>query len=144
MKMEVPAGNIHLLFGPVDILCEFHFDDLEEFKEKWFNRIRMMGEEEEWITRTQTFIVIESGGETAEEPYAVIFLNTQPRNLERVQSSLLTIPDVLTADTVFGPYDVVCSVRAKNRKGLERTVSRIQSVPGIEGSVTAIVAGMRI
>lgn len=144
MNMEVPPGDIHLLFGPVDILCEFYFDILEEFMEKWFNPVRMIGGKEEWITRTQTFIVIESGGETSEEPFAIIFLNTQPRNLEKVQRSLLTMPDVLTADTVFGPYDVICSVRAKDRSDLERTVSRIQNVPGIDGSITAIVAGMRI
>jgi nitrate reductase NapAB chaperone NapD len=79
-----------------------------------------------------------------EEPFAILFLNTQPRNLERVQSSLLELPEVLTADTVFGPYDVICSVRARDQKSLEHTVSSIQNIQGAEGSIKAIVAGMRI
>jgi len=145
LKMDIPSGDIFLLFGPVDILCKFEFDTLEEFKKDWFNRVRMMGGEEGWITRTMTFIVIESGGETVEEPFAVIFLNTQPRNLEKVQESLLKSSEVLTADTVFGPYDVICSIRANDQQHLERIISNIQrTVPGIEGSMTAIIAGMRV
>lgn len=146
MKLQIPVGDIHLLFGPMDILCRFEFDTLDEFKDKWFNRVRMIGAEEGWITRTMTFIVIERGGETtAIEPFAFIFLNTQPRNLESVQRALLSLPGILTADTVFGPYDVICSVRAENRSQLEQVVSRIhKDVPGIEGSSTSIVALMQI
>jgi len=144
LKMDIPVGDIFLLFGQIDILCKFEFDTLEEFKKGWFNRVRLIGGEEAWITRTMTFIVIHSGGETLEEPFAFIFLNTQPRNLESVQESLLKISQVLTADTVFGPYDVICSVRAHDQKDLERIISHIQRIPGIQGSMTAIIAGMRV
>ena len=145
MKMNIPTGDIYLLFGPMDILCRFEFDTVEEFKEKWFNPVRMIGGEEDLITRTMTFIVIESGGDAIEEPFAFVFLNTQPRNLEKVQRALLDIPQVATADTVFGPYDVICSVRSSDRTELERIVSHIhKSVPGIEGSVTSIVALMQM
>ncbi len=32
LKMDIPSGDIFLLFGPIDILCKFEFDTLEEFK----------------------------------------------------------------------------------------------------------------
>jgi DNA-binding Lrp family transcriptional regulator len=89
--------------------------------------------------------VISKGPSFAEEPFAFIFLNTQPRNLENVRKALLTIPEVLSADTVFGPYDVICPVRAKDRTDLERIIRHTQSnIPGIEGSMTTIVALMRV
>jgi len=62
-KTKIPSRDIHLLFGPMNILCEFEFETIGEFKERWFNRVRTIGGEEEWITQTMTFFVIESGGE---------------------------------------------------------------------------------
>jgi len=82
---------------------------------------------------------------SVEEPFAFIFMNTQPRNLEKVQRALLTIPEVIFADTVFGPYDVICSVRANDREDLERVVSIIhKNIPSIEGTMTTILATIRI
>jgi len=146
LDLNIPRGDIFLLFGPIDVLVQFtELKSLGEFIEKRFNPVRMIGAEDALITRTLTFIVISEGPLFAEEPFAFIFLNTQPRNLERVQRTLLTIPEVLSADTVFGPYDVICSVRAKDRVDLERVISYIhKNVPGIEGSMTAIVAIIRI
>jgi DNA-binding Lrp family transcriptional regulator len=64
-------------------------------------------------------------------------------NLEKVQQALLNFPQVLSADTVFGPYDVICAVRAKDTAELERFISKIQSeIPGIQGSMTAIVTSL--
>jgi hypothetical protein len=146
LDLNVPRGDIFLLFGPMDILVQFsNFKSLDEFIEKWFNPIRMIGVEEALITKTLTFIVISESPLFAEEPFAFIFLNTQPRNLEKVRRTLLDIPEVLSADTVFGPYDVICSVKVKDRVELERAISNIQlSIPGIEGSMTTIVALIRI
>ncbi|UCH03335.1 MAG: Lrp/AsnC ligand binding domain-containing protein [Candidatus Bathyarchaeota archaeon] len=74
-----------------------------------------------------------------------MFLNTQPRNLEKVRSSLLTIPEIISADTVFGSYDVICPIRANGKKELERVISHIHNkIPGVEGTITAVVAGLRI
>src|SRR3990170_1012507 len=125
LDLNIPRKDTFLLLGPVDMLVQFkELENLDEFIEKWFNPVRMI---------------------VAEEPFAFIFLNTQPRNLENVRKALLTIPEVLSADTVFGPYDVICPVRAKDRTDLECTVQHIQEkVPGIEGSMTAVVALMRV
>ena len=146
LDLNIPRGDIFLLFGPMDILVQFsNFKSLDEFKAKWFNPIRMIGAEEAIIAKTLTFIVISESPLFTEEPFAFIFLNTQPRNLEKVRRSLLNIPEVLSADTVFGPHDVICSVKVKDRAELERVISYIQnSIPGIEGSMTTIVALIRI
>lgn len=142
LDLKISRGKIFLLFGPIDVIVQFtELKNLDEFVEKWFNPVRIIGTEEALITRTLTLIVISEGPVLTEEPFAFIFLNTQPRNLEKVQKALLIIPDVISADTVFGPYDVICPVRAKDRSGLERVISNIHSnVQGIEGTATAIVA----
>ena len=67
----------------------------------------------------------------------------KPRNLELVQEKLQSIPKVLSADTVFGPYDVICAVKANDNKDLQRLISQIQrEVPEIQGTETAIVASL--
>jgi hypothetical protein len=146
LDLNIPRRDTFLLFGPIDMLVQFKdFENLQEFIEKWFDPVRMIGAEEALIVKTQTFVVISEGPSFAEEPFAFIFLNTQPRNLENVREALLTIPEVLSADTVFGPYDVICPVKVKDRTDLERIVRHIQErVPGIEGSMTAVVALMRV
>ena len=144
IKMGLSKKDVFLLFGPVDILVQFReLKDLDEFINKWFNPIRRITPQEPIIEKTQTLIVISEGKSFSEEPYAFLFLNTQPRNLERVQQELQSIPNVLSADTVFGPYDVICAVRASDKEDLKRLISQIQKeVPQIQGTVTAIVASL--
>ena len=134
--------NVYLLFGPVDILVQFNeLKDLDEFVSKWFTPIRMITPEEPMIEKTQTWITLSEGKSFSEEPFAFLFLNTQPRYLEQVQQGLQTIPQILTADVVFGPYDVVCAVKAKDKAELQQVISQIQKeVPNIQGTMTQIVA----
>ena len=144
LKMGLTKENVFLLFGPVDILLQFRgLKDLPEFINKWFNPIRTITPQEPMVEKTQTLIVISEGKEIAEEPYAFLFLNTQPRNLGKVQEKLESIPKVLTAETVFGLYDLICAVRANDKDDLKRLISQIQEeVPNIQGTVTAIVASL--
>ena len=142
IKMNLSKNEIFLLFGPVDILVQFSgLKNLDEFVKKWFNPIRMLNPQEPMIEKTQTLIVISEGKQFSEEPYAFLFLNTQPRNLEKVQEALQNIPEVLSADTVFGPYDVISAVRVRGKNELQKLIATIQKdVPHIEGTVTAIVS----
>ena len=144
IKMHLSKKEVFLLFGPVDILIQFcGLKDLDEFINNWFNPIRAITPEEPMIDKTQTLIVISEGRPFTEEPYAFLFLNTQPRNLELVQEKLQGIPKVLSADTVFGPYDVICAVKANDNNDLQVLISQIQrEVPQIQGTVTAIVASL--
>jgi len=142
IKMNLSKKEIFLLFGPVDILVQFHgLKKLDDFIKNWFNPIRMITPQEPMIEKTQTLIVISEGKKFNEEPYAFLLLNTQPRNLEKVQEALQNIPEVLSADTVFGPYDVISAVRVRDKVELQKLIARIQNdVPHIEGTVTAIVS----
>ena len=146
LKLNVPRGNMFLLLGPWDILVQFTgLKDLNEFIERWFNPVRMIGAREALVTKSMTLIVIHEGPSYVEEPFAFLFLNTQPRNLEKVQSALLRVPEVISADTVFGPYDLVTAIRVNNRADMEPLISHIhKSVPGIEGAMTSVVASIRI
>ena len=69
-----------------------------------------------------------------------MFLNIQPKNLENVRENLLNMPEVLSADSVFGPYDIICSVKTTDQIQLERAVGRIQKITGVESSMTSIVS----
>jgi Lrp/AsnC ligand binding domain len=144
IKLHLSKKDVFLLFGPIDILVQFGgLKDLNEFITKWFNPIRNITPQEPMIDKTQTLIVISEGRLFNEEPYAFLFLNTQPRNLEQVQQALQNIPQVISADTVFGPYDVICAVRAKDGVDLQQLVSRIQKeVPHIQGTMSEIVVSL--
>ena len=141
LDLKISRSDIFLLFGTFDLLVQFtKLKDLDEFKEKWFNPVRMIGASEDLITRTQTFIVISVGPLLTEDPFAFIFSYTQPRNLENVKKDLLMIPEVLSADTVFGPYDVIYSVKANDREDFERIISKIQkNIPNIGISMITLV-----
>ena len=105
----------------------------------------MIGAEEALVTRSMTLTVIHQGPSYVEEPFAFLFLNTQPRNLEKLQEALLRVPEVISADTVFGPYDLICALRASDRTNLEPLITHIhKNVPGIEGAMTAVVGSIRI
>jgi hypothetical protein len=143
IKMNLSMKDVFLLFGPVDILVQLHFQNIDEFINKWFNPIRAITPQEPMIEKTQTLIVISEGKPVTEQPYAFLFLNTQPRYLEQVQQQLQNIPKVLSADTVFGPYDIICAVRTKDKADLKLLISQIQKeVTYIQGTVTEIVASI--
>jgi DNA-binding Lrp family transcriptional regulator len=144
INMGLSKKDIFLLLGPVEVLIQLRgLKNLDEFVSKWFDPIRKITAQEAIIDKTQTLIVISEGKSFVEEPYAFLFLHTQPRNLELVQEKLQGIPKVLSADTVFGPYDVVCAVKANDNKDLQLLISQIQrEVPQIQGTETAIVASL--
>ena len=144
IKLNLSKRDIFLLFGPVDILIQIRgLKTLDEFVNKWFNPIRNITPQESLIVRTQTLIVLSEGNQYVEEPYAFLFLNTQPRYLELVQEKLQAIPEVLSVDTVLGPFDVIVAVKANGKIDLKRLVSQIQeTIPHIQGTVTAVVASL--
>jgi hypothetical protein len=144
IKMGLSKKDVFLLFGPVDILVQFReIKNLDEFINKWFNPIIAIKPQEPMIEKTQTHIVISEGKLYNEEPYAFLFLNSPPRNLKQVQQELQSIPNVLSADIVFGSYDVICAVTASNKEELKKLISEIQNtVPQIQGTATAIVASI--
>ena len=141
LGLNIDQKNVFLLFGPVDILIQFpELKSLEDFVENWFNPVRMIGAEEDLVAKTLSLFVITEGPNLIEQPSAFMFLNIQPKNLEKVREKLLNMQEVLSADSVFGPYDVICSVKTTDQSQLERTVGRIQKILGVESSMTSIVS----
>ena len=84
------------------------------------------------------------GPAPAEKPFAFLFLNTKPQNAEDVKAKLLTLPEVLSADMVLGPFDVICSIKAEAHEDLETSVLLIQQISGFESSVTSIVSPTKV
>lgn len=144
-SLYLDQQNVFLLFGPVDILIQFpDLKDSQEFIDKWFNPIRLIGESEDWIAKTVSLVVISAGLKLVEKPYAFVFFNVEPKNLETARTQLLKIPEVLSADSVFGPYDVICSVKSIDLQELETLVLLMQQIPGIEASSTSIVCPNKV
>lgn len=143
--LHIDQQNVFLLFGPLDVLVQFNdLKDFQEFKDRWFDPIRIIGAEEDLIARTVSLVAISEGPKLTEKPFAFVFLNAKPKSLETVRTKLLSISEVLSADSVLGPYDVICSVRAKDAYELESLVSAIQQIEGIEASSTSIVSPIRV
>jgi DNA-binding Lrp family transcriptional regulator len=134
LQLNIPSDNIFQIAGPIDILVQFTgFKSLDEFIEEWFNSVRKIGTLEDLIARTLTFVVYSEGPSLAEKPFAFLLLSTQPHDIENVLEALLNTPEVLSADNVFGPYDIICAVKAKDSVDLEHVISKIRTtIPKIE------------
>lgn len=145
-EMDIPIGDIFLLYGPVDVLVRFDgFNSIDEFVKKWFNPVRMIGADQKLITKTTTYIVVIEGPIFTETPFAFMFLNVEPRDAETAQQKLLSIPEVISADFVFGPCDLIVPVRAKSNVDLEKVVRKIDAeVSGVEEAQTTVVAMIQI
>jgi len=144
IKIGLSKKDIYLLLGPAEILIRLHgVSNLEAFIGKQFDPIRKITNQEAPVDKTQTLIVISGGKSYVEEPFAFLFFNTQPRNLEIVQEKLQSMPQILSADTVFGPYDIICAVKAKDNNDLQQLISKIQTeVPQIQETTTSIVSSL--
>jgi nitrate reductase NapAB chaperone NapD len=143
--LKIDQQNVFLLFGPVDILISFtNLTNVEEFVEKWVYPIRMIGAENDLITKTMSLIVASEGPALTEKPFAFLFLNTKPQSAKDIMTKLLTLPEVLSADIVLGPFDLICSIKAEDHEDLETSVLLIQQIAGIESSFTSIISPIRV
>ena len=145
IKQFIDQRDIFLLFGPVDILIRFNkIESLEEFTQKWFNPIRMIGAEEDLITKTFSFITVSEGPEINSKPFAFVFFDVKPKNLETVRTKLLGIPEVISADSVYGHFDLITAVDVKDQIELETLVLLMQQINGVENTTTSVVAGANL
>ena len=145
LRKFIDQRDIFLLFGPVDILIKFNeVGNVEEFIDKCFDPIRMIGAEEDLITKTLSFITISKGPELNDKPFAFVFVNVNPKHLETVRTKLLKIPEVLSADSVFGPFDLICSLKVQDQIELETLVLLLQQIIGVKNTMTSVVAGANL
>ena len=144
LSMDIPKGNISILYGPIDIFIKIDkLKNLNEFVKKWSTPIRMIGGEKKCLSKTTTYIVAIEGPEYSRPPSAFMFLDVEPQEVEKVQKKLLKFPQVISADVVFGPCDLIVPIRANDQVELEKAVEEIHDkVTGIEEAHTTVVAMM--
>jgi DNA-binding Lrp family transcriptional regulator len=146
LAMDIPKGNISLLYGSIDIFIKLDkLKNLDEFVKKWSTPIRLIGGDKKCLSKTMTYIVAIEGPAYSRPPSAFMFLNVEPQEAERVQEQLLKFPQVISADVVFGPCDLIVPIAAKNQAELTATVESIhEKVTSIEEAQTTVVAMMHV
>ena len=72
---------------------------------------------------------------------AFILIDTTAGKAKEVAQKLRGVPGVISANTVTGPHDIIALVESSDVSSLgELVVHKIQSVPGVNRSLTSIVA----
>ena len=72
---------------------------------------------------------------------AFILIDTSPGKAREVARKIREVPGVSSAHAVTGPHDIIAVAEAADVSSLgELVVHRIQSVPGVNRSLTSIVA----
>jgi DNA-binding Lrp family transcriptional regulator len=72
---------------------------------------------------------------------AFILIDTSPGKAREVANKIREVPGVSTAHAVTGPHDIIAVAEAPDVSSLgELVVQRIQSVIGVNRSLTSIVA----
>ena len=73
---------------------------------------------------------------------AYVLIQTEVGRAEVVAKQLSTLPGVLSAEYVTGPYDVVARVGAETQEALRAdVVPTVQQVTGITRTLTCPIAG---
>ena len=72
---------------------------------------------------------------------AFILIDTSPGKAKEVAQKLRQVAGVSAAHAVTGPHDIIAIAEAQDVSSLgELVVQKIQSVPGVNRSLTSIVA----
>jgi DNA-binding Lrp family transcriptional regulator len=72
---------------------------------------------------------------------AYILIDTSPGKAKEVALKLRQVPGVAAAHSVTGPHDIIAEISAPDVSALgELIVQKIQSVVGVNRSLTSIVA----
>lgn len=73
--------------------------------------------------------------------HAYILIDTSPGKAKEVALKLRHVPGVSAAHSVTGPHDIIAEIAAPDVSALgELIVQKIQSVVGVNRSLTSIVA----
>jgi len=70
---------------------------------------------------------------------AFVLINTEPKKLENVLSTLSRMDDVYEAYDVTGTYYAIVKIRTQNRETLARIIDQIGMIDGVTRTETAIV-----
>ena len=72
--------------------------------------------------------------------HAYIFLTVSVGKLKEVVQKLASLPEVVRAEGVTGPYDIVAYVGVEDLATLTKVLmGKVDAVPGVTSSMTAVV-----
>jgi len=72
--------------------------------------------------------------------HAYVFLTVSVGKLKEVLSALPQIPEVVRAEGITGPYDIVVYVEVETLATLTKVLmGKIDAIPGVTSSMTAVV-----
>ena len=85
-------------------------------------------------------------GEAAREETirATVLISIEPRATPAVLTRLKTLPDIRTAHTASGRFDMVLTVAARSTAELDATLDAIGAIDGVKGSESLIHLSTRI
>ncbi len=66
-------------------------------------------------------------------------LITHPRFIRRFEESVTRFPDILECHHVTGEYTLLLKLRTNNTATLERLISQLRALPGVNRTVTMVV-----
>lgn len=75
---------------------------------------------------------------------AFVFVELSQGRLGEAAASLAAIPEVLEADAISGPQDLVCRVVARNTEHLQELVNELLATPAIRRCTSYIVLSRQV
>lgn len=83
-------------------------------------------------------MIVDQGGEKMVAAY--IFINTAPGTLKQAAEQIAVVEGVRSVEAITGPYDAIVQAEAPTNDELGKlVVSKIQTVPGVEKTLTCLV-----
>jgi len=72
---------------------------------------------------------------------AFVLINVRPDSLEKVSTKLHAIKNIVIADVVYGPYDIIAVIVCEDKKEISEIVLRkIRGINGVVETLTCIKA----
>jgi len=74
---------------------------------------------------------------------AQVMLTLEPKLQDRAVDALRGLPEVKSAHTVSGQYDLVAEVTAENAEALDAVLTRIGKLPGVTRTTSSILLSVK-
>ena len=73
-------------------------------------------------------------------PMAYVLINTEPKNMETVVSTLEKLDSVVEIFPVYGVYDVVAKIQAETMEKLKDIVTwKVRSLDNVRSTITMLI-----
>ena len=73
-------------------------------------------------------------------PMAYVLINTEPKNMETVVSTLEKLDSVVEIFPVYGVYDVVAKIQAETMEKLKDFVTwKVRSLDNVRSTITMLI-----